>query len=259
VSGFPPGESPWADPNTPTEPGQPYSGPPSTPPHAPYGYPGYGPAQPGYGYPPGQPYYGYPPGQPYGYGSPYGYPAAPYGAPGAWWPVPAPPPRRPGQVITSAVLAFVQAGLVVFASLYVWLFASLLDLAAQSPGFPGAADGIGAEGTVLAIVQFVSAAFLIAAGIRALSRRTRGAWVLLLVALGVQVVLAVYWGFRLSDFFGSMPGPDPSGVVVGLSLLFAAAPVVGIGLVAAGAGRRWFEPDAAPSGGAPPGPPAGMP
>jgi hypothetical protein len=251
VNGSLPGESPWADPSTPTEPGQPYSGPPSTQPYAPYGYGPYGHPPPGYGYP-AQPGPGYP------YGYPYPYPPGPYGPPGAWWPAAPLSPRRPGQVITSAVLAFVQAGFVVFASLYMWLFASVLDLAAQSPGFPGGADGIGSEGTVLAIVQILSAAFLIAAGIRALSRRTRAARVLLLVAFGAQVVLAVYWGFRLSDFFRSMPGPDPSGVV-GLSLFFAAGPLVGAGLVAAGAGRRWFEPDDALPGSAPPGPPAAMP
>jgi hypothetical protein len=59
------------------------------------------------------------------------------GPPGAWGPPTALPPRRPGQVVTSAVLAFVQAGLVVFASLYVLLLSSVLDMAAEQPAFPG--------------------------------------------------------------------------------------------------------------------------
>ena len=41
----------------------------------------------------------------------------------------------PGQVITSAVLAFVQAGIVLIASLYVWFFASVIDVLAR--GQPG--------------------------------------------------------------------------------------------------------------------------
>jgi hypothetical protein len=243
VSGFPPGESPWADPNTPTEPGQPYSGPPSTPPHAPYGYPGYGPAQPGYGYPPGQPYYGYPPGQPYGYGSPYGYPAAPYGAPGAWWPVPAPPPRRPGQVITSAVLAFVQSGLVLFASLYVWFFASIADIA--SSGRPDVytsetARRLATEGTVLAVVQLFSVALLVIGGILALNRRTPTAYRLLAGAHIVQVVLALYWAGRLLDVLGHLPGADGEGSLAAFSLFFLVGPAVSLGLLLNGSSRRWF-------------------
>ncbi len=105
------GRSPWADPDTPTEPGEPYAGPPPTSPYPPAGYSGvpYGyPDRPPYGYPAP---YGHPgpSGHPAPYGfPPYGYPA-PYGYPGPW-PAPASrAPRRPGQVVTAAVLAFVQA------------------------------------------------------------------------------------------------------------------------------------------------------
>ena len=95
-----PAPNPWSDPSTPTQPGSPYLGPPPTAPH------------------------------PYGYPSPYGgYPG--YGYPGSWAPVPPRPPQRPGQVITTAVLAFVQAGVVLFASLYLWFIASVVDLAAD--------------------------------------------------------------------------------------------------------------------------------
>jgi hypothetical protein len=233
--------NPWADPSTPTEPGEPYTGPPTGTPYglagqpAPYGWPG----QPGYGYGPPAPH-GYGPPAPYGYGypPPYGYPGAPH--PAGWWPVPQ-RPRRPGQVITSAVLAFVQAGLVVFASLYVWFFASILDLAADEPGFPSAADGVATEGTVLAIVQLVSSALLVWAGIWALTRRTRPAWQLLLGAHAVQIGLTVYWAVRLSTLFSEVPGPDPGGAFVAFTLLFAAAPLVGLALVAGGPGKRWFD------------------
>jgi hypothetical protein len=234
--------SPWADPSTPTEPGEPYTGPPT----GGYGYPApaHGPlAPPGYGYPPA-PGYGYPYGYPYGYagGYPYAYPS---GHPAPWWPVAPQQPRRPGQVVTSAVLAFVQAGLVVLASLYVWFFASILDLAAQEPGVPSSIGGFASEVGVLAVVQLLSSALLVAGGVRALVRRSRPAWWLLIAAHGVQVLLTVYWAIRLTAFFDDVPGPDPSGVFVAFTLLFAAAPVVGLGLVVVGAGRRWFEDDAA--------------
>jgi hypothetical protein len=163
------------------------------------------------------------------------------GPPGAWGPPTALPPRRPGQVVTSAVLAFVQAGLVVFASLYVLLLSSVLDMAAEQPAFPGGARGFAAEADVLAVLQFGSAALLIAVGILALNRRTRLAWVLLLVGHGVQIALTVYWMVRLGAFFGAIPGPDPGGALVGLGLFFAAVPLIGAGLVVIGPGRRWFD------------------
>ncbi len=65
--------NPWADPSTPTEPGEPYSGPPSGTPYGPAGHPGYG-----------YPGYGYGPPMPYGYGYGYSYPPVPYGYPGPW-------------------------------------------------------------------------------------------------------------------------------------------------------------------------------
>ncbi|HLM06414.1 MAG TPA: hypothetical protein VK402_14645 [Blastococcus sp.] len=219
--------NPWADPATPTEPGPPYAGPPATAPvPGPYGYPS------PYGQPPG---YGWPP----QYGPPYGWPPQ-YGYPMPWVPQ---PPRRPGQVITSAVLAFVQAGLVLFATLYVWMIASLADFAANDPDVPAAFRGLATEATVLAVVQVFSVVLLVVAGIRALTRRTRAAWILLLVAHGAQVALALYWAVRVMSLFGDLPdpGPDPGGIFAAYSLFFAAAPLVGLGLVLVGAGRRWFD------------------
>ncbi len=202
------GESPWADPSTPTEPGAPYAGPPPTTPQ--YGAP------PAYGYP-----------QPYGaipWGVPYGYP-------------PPRPPQRPGQVITAAVLAFAQALVVLIASLYVWFFASIIDVAgAEGDYAPGTA--LATEATVLAAVQVVSVVLLIGAGIWALNSRRRPAGVLLAVALGVQVVLAAYWLVRLQSEFGGFEG---DGTIVAFSLFFAAGPLVGLGMVLIGPGRRWFD------------------
>lgn len=205
--------SPWADPSTPTEPGAPYTGPPPTAPQ--YGAP------PAYGYPP-----------------PYG--AAPWGV-AYGYPLPPRPPQRPGQVITAAVLAFAQALVVLIASLYVWFFASIVDLAAAGVDgvyAPGTVESLASEATVLAVVQLVSAVLLIAAGVWALNSRRRAAAVLLAVALGVQVVLAAYWLVRLQSEFGSNEG---AGTFVAFSLFFAAGPLVGLGMVVIGPGRRWFD------------------
>jgi hypothetical protein len=233
--------SPWADPATPTEPGAPYAGPPATS-HtpssgSPYGPPVYG--LPGYGGAPyGQPPYGMPP-----YG---GQPPA-YGYPAPWLP----PPRRPGQLITAAVLAYVQGGMVLIASLYVWFFASLADLVAQQGQgtySPATVDALATEGTTLAVVQLVSFALLVAGGVRALTARTRAAWRLLVVAHAVQVVLSVYWAIRLSVLLDEA-GPDGGGPLVVFALFFAAGPVVALGLLLTGTVREWFAPAGQSAGG----------
>jgi hypothetical protein len=194
---------------------------------------------------------GYPPGA--GYPAPYGYPpgsgyppAVGYGPPPPWGPSPQ-APRRPGQVITSAVLAFVQALFVLLASLYLWFFASVAEIAiAEAAADTGATyssstvEALAAEGTVLAAVQLGTAVFLVGAGVVALTRRTRAAWLLLLVAHAVQVALALYWGFRLLDVMGDIPGAGGEEAFAAFALFFAAAPLVGAGLLAAGPGRRWF-------------------
>ncbi|MFD2092296.1 hypothetical protein [Blastococcus deserti] len=232
--------SPWADPSTPTEPGPPYLGPPPT--AQPY------PAQPYAGQPPGaqpypaQPYAGQPyAGQPYAgqpYATPYGYPA-PYGT-APWGPPPPRRPQRPGPVITAAVLAFVQALVVLIASLYLWFFASIADVAVAEAGgvwSPGTVDALATEGTVLAIVQLLSAVALVGGGVWALNTRRRAAWAVLVAALGLQVLLAGYWTVRL---LGEFDGSDAAGTVLGFTLFFAVGPLVGLGMLLAGPGRRWF-------------------
>ena len=209
----PPGSSPWADPSTPTEPGAPYAGPPPT-------------VQPSPLYPPGYP-------------APYPFPVG-YGPPTPWGPVPPRAPQRPGQLIGAAVLAFAQAVVVLIASVYLWFVASIAEVAADESGVssPGTVDALATEGTVLAIVQLLSAVLLVGAGAWALNRRTRRPWVLLVTALGLQVVLALYWAVRLLAEFG---GVDTERSIVSFALFFAAAPLVGLGLLLVGPGRRWFD------------------
>jgi hypothetical protein len=227
------GPSPWADPATPTEPGPPYAGPPVTGPPAPAPYlpAGYGPAP--YGWTP----YGQPPGW-----APYGGPAVgPYGP---WTPGPAPGPRRPGQVVGSAVLAFVQAALVLFSSLYVWMAISLVGFAAdQTAGATPSSTAVDlvAEGRTLLVVGLLSTVLLLVGGVAALIRRSRTAWVLVVAAHAVQVLLAAYWGIRLYSVVGDIPGQVSEGAFAAFAIVFAIAPLVGLGLVVLGPGRRWFD------------------
>jgi len=94
---------------------------------------------------------------------------------------------------------------------------------------------------VLAIVGIASVVLLVVAGIRALSARTRAAWLLTIAAHAVQIVLAVYWAVRLVTFMNDIPGPDSSAALAAVSIVFAAAPVVGLGLLLSTSSRRWFE------------------
>jgi hypothetical protein len=157
--------------------------------------------------------------------------------------VPPRPPQRPGQVITSAVLAFVQAGVVLFASLYLWFIASFVDLAAEGDPTVASArlDALTREGTVLAIVQLVSVVLLVLAGIRVLTARTRVSWLLALTAHAAQIVLAVYWAIRLVSLVDDFPGGGPGGGFAAFTLVFAASPLVALGVIVAGPGRRWFD------------------
>ena len=232
------GSNPWADPATPTEPGPPYAGPPATgpPPPAPaYGFSPYGP--PSYAQPYGQPPYGG------AYPSPSGYPA-PYGYPAPWVPGPPPGPRRPGQVIGSAVLTFVQAGFLLVASLYVWFAVSRIGGAAgQAPAGAATdtASALAAEGNVLTVVGLLSAVLLIVAGVAGLSRRSTLAWWLLVAGHAAQVLLAAYWWIRLYTVLGDVPGTLPEGAFASYALIFAVAPLVGLGLILLDPGRSWFD------------------
>jgi hypothetical protein len=201
--------------------GAPYAGPPPTTP--PYALP--------------------PPGfvAPHGQAAPFGY-LAPYGHAAPWGRVPPRRPQRPGQVITAAVLAFVQAVVVLVTSLYLWFLASLADAAVEEAGAaysPTVVNAAANQGVELAVIQLVSAAALVAAGVWGLRSRRRRAWVLLVAALATQLVLTWYWAQRLDSLVGGLGRID--GVILGLSLFFAVGPLVALGMLLSGAGRRWFD------------------
>jgi hypothetical protein len=217
-----------------TDPDGPYAGPPPTgPPAWPPPLPPSPP--PGYGWAP-------PPGYGYGYG--YGYPPPGYGyAPPPWGP---PAPRRPGPVTAAAVLSFVQFGLVLIGTLYLLLVALIAGTVAGLPDaeLPERFSGLAVEGVVLAVVQLAADVLLLVAAIRAMSHRSAGTWRLLVAALAAHVVLAGYWFVRLLVLRGEVPGDaaDALAALTPYTVLFAVIPLVALGLVVLGSGRRWFEP-----------------
>jgi hypothetical protein len=134
--------------------------------------------------------------------------------------------------------------MVLIASLYLWFFASLADLA--TTGVNGAYSsptvrGLATEGTTLAVVQLLSAVALVITGVLALNRRSAAAHRGLAVAHAVQLVLAGYWAVRLMTVLDDVPGSDPSAAFASFTLFFAAGPAVAVGLLLAGAARRWFD------------------
>jgi hypothetical protein len=143
-------------------------------------------------------------------------------------------------VIGAAVLSFVQAGLVLFSVLYLWMILSIARMAVRQQPTP-AAEALVTEGGVLAVVQAISVAALVAAGVVALTRRSHAAWLVLLGAHLVQVALTLYWATRLHTVLSDIPGPGAGGAFSAFSLLYLAAPAAALGLVLFGHGRRWFD------------------
>jgi hypothetical protein len=145
------------------------------------------------------------------------------------------------------VLAFVQAGVVAVASVYVFLLLSFARIATSEGGVPPlGVDPLVSEGTVLGWLQLVSVVLLVAGGVLALgNRHRRPAWLVLGAAFIAQIVLALYWGVRLASL-GGAPG-DPLHGFAWFALLFAAMPVVGLALIVLGPGRQWFREEPAPA------------
>lgn len=226
-------QSPDGDPGVPGEPQPPYSGPPATgqpPPATPAGggYPGYG--YPPAGYPPtGYPGYGYPPGAGYGYpagyggyppGAGYGYPA---GYPGA------DPNPRPGTVIAAAVLAYINAGLLILAGSLLLLGASIV---ADVESATDSSTTYGAEFALDGILNLVAGGLLIAGGVVLTGRKPAGR--ILLSAGGLLVVAeAIYWLIRFA-------GLSLGGFIV-YAVLFAALAIASAALCWPAAVSAWLR------------------
>jgi hypothetical protein len=156
-------------------------------------------------------------------------------------------------VTGAAVLSFVQFGLVLLGTVYLFFVAALVGSLSGVPDaqLPAGTEGLAVEGMALAGLQLAADVVLLVAAVRALRSRTRGTWRWFVGALAAHVVLAGYWFVRLQVLRGAVPG-DAAGALAGLSVwtvLFAALPLVALGLVVLGAGRRWFDAGSGPARG----------
>jgi len=132
-------------------------------------------------------------------------------------------PVRPGAATASAVLMFIQGGIVLFSTLYVLFFASLAG--SVSAAGLSEADSYETEFTIIGILQLVSVGLLIFAGIQLLGGSGR---TLAIVACGLQLAFVVYWMIRI----GSLPefGGDSGGFFFVVPLFYAVLPVVALPL-----------------------------
>ena len=142
-----------------------------------------------------------------------------------------------------------QTGVVLIATLYLWFFSSIADLA--TTGMDGAYSSatvraLATEGTTLSLLQLGSAVALVVTGVLALTRRSGAARLGLIGAHAVQILLAGYWAVRLLVLVGDLPGSGSAAPFVAVALFFAGGPAVGIGLLLTGTGRRWFDGTARP-------------
>ena len=212
------------------------------------GFPAQGPSgaptpyPPGQGYPqqpyPGQPY----PGQPYP-GQPYPgqvYPGQVYpGRPGPWpagdpllaqnaatgyaYPMPG-RSLRPGAVTAAAVLAFVQAGFLLFAGLAVFAGADVADLA------EGTGVGLDDEFTVVALATWLATGLLVAGGAQVLNGR-RG---LLAGGCILSLLISLYWLVRMADTDVFARG------LIAWPFLFAVLPIISLSLANTAVVKQWI-------------------
>jgi hypothetical protein len=210
------------DPNTGAQPGDPsggynpagYSGQPGQagypgqPGYPAGGYPGQ-PAQPAYG----QPAYGPPPGYPPGYGD---YPPAPVAN------------RRPGAVTAAAVLAFVQAGLVIVAGIV------LLSGGTSMIDYGGQVSGLGTEWTIVAIITIICGGVILAGGVQLF----KGKAALVVIGSALSLLISVYWVIRISSFDVNI------GPALVWPLIFAVLPVITLALALGSSSKAWSRQNA---------------
>lgn len=165
----------------PGQPGAAYPGGQYSPYPAPYGAQGFPPGQqPGAGYPPVPYPGGYPQG--YGYPPPYGFPRQPGS-------------DRPGLVLASSVLAYINAGLLILAGALVLFGVSVVhDLERTF----NSDSGIGSEFVVAGIANLVAGGLLIAGSVNFSNRSNTGR---ILASVGNVIVLgaAVFWMTQFND------------------------------------------------------------
>ena len=219
-------------------PGEPYDPNPGYPPAAPdatrFGEPQYPQPQyeqPQYGQPQyPQPQYGQPqyPQPQYGqpqYGQP-GYPMPGYQLPGYGG------PPRPGGLTAAAVLAYVAAGLLIFAGILLFFGASVINSFDTIDGGTASGGMLTAELAFDGLLNLLSGGLLISGAVMFTGGRANGR-VLMSIGSGIVIVESIYWALRTG------------GDGVAWSVLFAAIVIVALSLAWTAGATRWLTQVAA--------------
>jgi hypothetical protein len=139
-------------------------------------------------------------------------PLPPQGYPAAY-----PPPwdsGRPGGLMGSSVLGYIDAGLLILAGLLLLIGASAVD--SWNNAFGSSDQGVTAELAVDGLINLVSAGLQVAGGVMMSSRIARGRNVFSLGA-GICIAAGIYWALRVHD----------GGIAV-LTAVFIALPIIGL-------------------------------
>jgi hypothetical protein len=195
-----------------------------------YGQPQYG-QQPQYAQPQnGQPQYAQQP--PYGQPQPPGYPpyaGYPPGYPAYGYPAPA-GAGRPGLITAAAVIAFVNAGLLIFVAIFAFAGASVVS--SYDDNYYNDTSGVTSKVVLLGIGNMILGAIYITAGVRSMGGSQIGR-VLYFVGAGVSLVLGIIW-------------LQWSGVaLIFWAMLFWTLSVLSCSFVIGGRVGRWFAASAA--------------
>lgn len=162
---------------------------------------------------------------PGGYAQPgYGYPAVP-----GYGPID-PADRRPGTLLSAAVLGYVTGGLLIIAG--VICFAGASTLQDLTNDFGGDTNGYTAQFVLAGVANIVAAGLLIAGSVSMANRNANGR-VLYSVGCGIVIAATIYWLAQWATKDG----------LAGLSVyafLFAALVIVGAALAFTGGGNRWL-------------------
>ena len=171
------------------------------------------------------------PGQqpPTGYPQPV-YPPTAYQQPGAqpgYGPPPYPmapqKPRKPGVVTAAAVLAFVQAGLLLIAGIATLnggTALSDLDLGITGRAYSGVL-------TTMGVLTLASAGLLIAGGVSAFNKRP---W-LMVAGAALSLALSVWWVVQF----------DVLGFILTWALLLAVMPIISLSLILSSTAKNWMK------------------
>jgi len=199
-----------------------------------YGQPQYG--QPQYG----QPQYGQPQYQQPQYGQPQ-YGQAQYGQPGypmpgyqmSGYPMPGyGGPPRPAGLTAAAVLAYVAAGLLIFAGILLFFGASVINSFDAIDGGTASGGMLTAELAFDGLLNLLSGGLLISGAVMFTGGRATGR-VLMSIGCGIVIVESIYWALRTG------------GNGVAWSVLFAAIVIVALSLAWTAGATRWLTQVAA--------------